>query len=108
VTALIAGHDHCYERSEPGGTTMLTTGGGGAPLYLPEKAKDNPHSQLFRSEYNFLVFQVDDRKCEMTAYTYGGLKTPDKERKLEAVDRRVWEPRKVSAATSSVQSEITE
>jgi hypothetical protein len=29
----------------------------------------------------------------MKAYTYGGVKTPDNERKLEMVDSRVWEPR---------------
>ncbi|MCX6875963.1 MAG: metallophosphoesterase [Verrucomicrobia bacterium] len=93
VTALLAGHDHCYERSEPGGTTMLITGGGGAGLYGQERLKDNPHSKLYRSEYNFLVFRADDRKCEMKAYTYGGTKTPDNERKVELVDTRVWEPR---------------
>ena len=93
VTALLAGHDHCYERSEPGGTTMLITGGGGAGLYSQDHLKDNPHSKIYRSEYNFLVFRADDRKCEMKAYTYGGVKTPDNERKLEMVDSRVWEPR---------------
>lgn len=96
VTALIAGHDHCYERSEPGGTTMLIAGGGGAHLYKPEHAKDNPHSKIYRSEYSFLVFQTDGTKCEMKAYTYGGLKTPDDQRKVEEVDHRLWEPRKVS------------
>ena len=93
VTALLAGHDHCYERSEPGGTTMLITGGGGANLYNQEHLKDNPHSKIYRSEYNFLVFRADDRKCEMKAYTYGGLNTPDNERKIEMVDSRIWEAR---------------
>lgn len=94
VTAAIAGHDHCYERSEPGGTTMLIAGGAGANLYKPEHAKDNPHSKIYRSEYGFLVFKADDKKCELKAYTYGGLQTPDNQRKLEQVDTRVWEARK--------------
>lgn len=94
VTALIAGHDHCYERSEPGGATMLITGGGGAPLYGPVKAKKNPHSKIYRTEYNFLVFETDGQKCTMTAWMYGDAKTPDSQRKLVEADRRVWEPRK--------------
>lgn len=97
VTASIAGHDHCYERSEPGGTTMLIAGGAGAHLYDPLKAKDNPHSKIYRSEYSFIVFTTDGTKCTMKAYTYGGLKTPDEERKLEMIDTRTWEPRKPSA-----------
>ena len=94
VTAAIAGHDHCYERSEPGGTTMLIAGGAGANLYRQEHLKDNPHSKIYRSEYGFLVFKADNAKCELKAYTYGGLKTPDDERKLEQVDTRVWDARK--------------
>ena len=97
VTAMIAGHDHCYERSEPGGTTMLIAGGAGASLYNQEHLKDNPHSKVFRSEYSFLVFRADDQKCEMKAYTYGGMNTPDNERKIVLVDTRVWEARKQAA-----------
>lgn len=101
VTALIAGHDHCYERSEPGSTTMLIAGGAGAHLYDPEQAKDNPHSKIYRSEYNFLVFKADDRQCEMNAWTFGGLKTPDNERKLEQVDIRVWQARRQATGAAN-------
>lgn len=94
VTALLAGHDHCYERSEPGKTTMLIAGGAGAHLYKSEHAKDNPHSKIYRSEYSFIVFKSDGKTCSMKAYAYGGLKTPDEERKLEEIDKREWEARK--------------
>ena len=33
----------------------------------------------------------------MQAWVFGGLNTPDNERKLEEVDHRVWEPRKAGA-----------
>ncbi len=34
VNFVFAGHDHCYERTNPiNGTTYIVTGGGGAPLY---------------------------------------------------------------------------
>jgi hypothetical protein len=95
VTALIAGHDHCYERSEPGKTTMLIAGGAGAHLYKPEHAKENPYSKIYRSEYSFLVFQTDGTKCSMKAYAYGGLDTPDEQRKIEEIDTREWVPRPV-------------
>ncbi len=100
ATAMIAGHDHCYERSEPGGTTMLVAGGAGASLYNQEHLNDNPHSKIYRSEYNFLVFRADATTCEMKDYTYGGLKTPDNERKLEVVDTRVWLARSQAAGAS--------
>jgi len=105
VTAEIAGHDHCYERSEPGGTTMLIAGGGGAGLYPQEKLAQNPHSKIFRSEYNFLLFKTDGGECELKAYTYGGTKTPDDQRKLELVDTRTWTARKPAAATEPTPAE---
>jgi len=98
VTAEVAGHDHCYERSEPGGTTMLIAGGAGAPLYRQEKLAKNPHSKIYRSEYGFLVFKADNQSCTLKAYTYGGLKTPDAERKLQEVDTRTWTARNASQA----------
>lgn len=94
VTALIAGHDHCYERLEPGNTTMLITGGGGATLYRQTNKSKNPHSKIFRSEFNFLIFNVDDKQCEMKAYAFGDDRTPDARRKVEEIDKRVWKPRK--------------
>lgn len=97
VTAALAGHDHCYERSEPGGTTMLIAGGGGAPLYKPAHAAQNPHSKIYRSEYNYLVFEADETTCTMKAFVFGDMNTPDNERKLEEVDQRVWEARKRKA-----------
>ena len=85
ATAMIAGHDHCYERSEPGnGTTMLTTGGGGAGLYRDVHAKDNPHSKVFKSVYNYLVFTVVGDTCRMRALTPEG----------EQLDACEWEARK--------------
>lgn len=85
ATAMIAGHDHCYERSEPGnGTTMLITGGGGAGLYKNTHAKENPHSKVFKSAYNYLVFTVEGEACRMQALTPEG----------ETLDERQWKARK--------------
>lgn len=94
ATAFIAGHDHCYERSEPGTTTMLIAGGGGAELHQAIKQPDNPFSAIYRSEYNFLIFTVDENRCEVKAYAFGDASTPDDQRKTEVIDSRVWGPRK--------------
>jgi len=77
---------------------MLIAGGAGAPLYRQEKLAKNPHSKIYRSEYGFLVFKADNQSCTLKAYTYGGLKTPDAERKLQEVDTRTWTARNASQA----------
>jgi predicted phosphodiesterase len=88
VTAMIAGHDHCYERSEPPGeVSVIVTGGGGARLYKKEKEagakKQNPHSEAFASELHYCLFVVDGRTCTMQALTPDG----------RQLDTRTWEAR---------------
>lgn len=79
VTAMIAGHDHCYERSEPeGGPTTITAGGGGAPLY--EASKANPDSKVFKSVYNYVIFSANAQECTMHAYAIDGTE----------IDTRTW------------------
>lgn len=46
----INGHDHLYERSENQGLTMVTAGGGGAPIYKAGKSSQNPYSKMVVSE----------------------------------------------------------
>jgi len=36
VTAVLNGHDHYYMRAQADGVTYVITGGGGAPLYVPD------------------------------------------------------------------------
>ncbi len=79
ATAMIAGHDHCYERSEPeGGPTTITAGGGGAPLY--EASKANPDSKVFKSVYNYVIFTANAQECTMHAYSIDGTE----------IDSRTW------------------
>lgn len=86
ATAMLAGHDHCYERSEPpDGVTVITTGGAGAPLY--GKAKDaekhNPHSRIYARKHHHCLFTVTAEACTMQAVTPDG----------EVLDTRRWTPR---------------
>ncbi len=88
ATAMIAGHDHFYERSEPPeGVTLIITGGGGAPLRRPaEDAKvQNPYSKILSSVLHYCLFTVEGNLCTMQSFT-----TSD-----EVIDTRVWSAREV-------------
>jgi len=83
ATAMFAGHDHIYERSEPpGGVSMIVTGGAGAPMYsmVENAAIQNPYSVVYAREYHFCILTVDGDVCTMEVFTNdGGL-----------IDSRTW------------------
>ena len=86
TTAMIAGHDHHYERSEtPGGTTVIVSGGAGADLRSVEPNDDNqnPYSKIISVEYHYCLISVDKDVCTMTVYNLKG----------EALDTRTWNSR---------------
>ncbi|MDP7637228.1 MAG: metallophosphoesterase [Phycisphaerae bacterium] len=97
ATALIAGHDHCYERSEvENGVTMITTGGAGAPLYKKSKdaRKQNPYSKVFYSKLHFCVFDVSEAGdlCTMRAIDMEG----------KVLDVRRWKGRSASLTSQPI------
>jgi predicted phosphodiesterase len=86
ATAIIAGHDHVYERSElPGDLSAVTCGGGGAGLYrkVEDAARQNPYSRVFSSVHHYCVFEVDSATMAMRALTAEG----------ELLDSRTWHAR---------------
>ena len=86
VTAMIAGHDHNYQRSEPpNGVTMIVTGGAGAPLFpkVAEAERQNPHLKAFAAELHYCLFEVDGDRCKMTALRPDG----------SMIDTRSWAAR---------------
>ena len=73
ATAMLAGHDHAYERSEPPageGVTCIVTGGGGAPTY--GKLKPNSYSKVFAATLHFCLFEIQDDVCHMKAIDTAG------------------------------------
>jgi len=87
ATAMFAGHDHIYERSEPdNGVTMVVTGGAG--VAMSDKAKNsekqNPFSKVYAKKHHYCLLTVDGDVCTMKAIT------PEN----EIIDTRVWESRK--------------
>ncbi len=92
ATAMIAGHDHCYERSEPpGGVTHIISAGGGAPRYKKTDNADrqNPHSKVFVSTLHYCLFEIEGGSCTMKALTPAG----------ELLDSLSWKARKIEQAT---------
>lgn len=90
ATAMIAGHDHCYERSEPPvGVTMIITGGAGTDVNEKYKEAEvqNPHSEVFNAVHHYCLFMVRENECVMTALTPEG----------EVIDTRTWPARKLAA-----------
>jgi predicted phosphodiesterase len=93
ATAVISGHSHLYERSEPpGGVTVITTGGGGAPLHEPVEnaAKQNPYSKLVVSTLHYCLFTVRADQCTMEALAPDG----------HPIDTCSWQARPEAAATT--------
>jgi hypothetical protein len=87
ATAMFAGHDHIYERSEPEeGISMIVTGGAGAPLR--HKVRDakiqNPYSKVFASKLHYCLLKIDGGICTMKVFTLNG----------EKIDERIWKARK--------------
>lgn len=93
ATAMLSGHEHCYERSEPGnGTSMIVSGGGSANLYSQKNIDKNPFSKVFVQEYNYLAFTIEGDTCEMKAFAMGDKSTFGKEPHRE-IDSRTWKAR---------------
>ncbi len=59
VQVVFSGHDHFYERSRKRGIYYIVTGGGGAPLYLPDNPAANPYSIYADSLYHFCRTEID-------------------------------------------------
>jgi len=77
ATALICGHDHDYERSEPPpdkGVTCIVSGGAGAPLGRKSgrASAGNPYSKVFASTLHYCLFEVNGDTCEMKALGLDG------------------------------------
>ena len=86
AAAMIAGHDHTYERSEPpGGVSVIIAGGGGAPSYAMEEdaERQNPHSVVFASVLHYCLFEVIGDTCTMQVFTPDG----------EVIDTKTWKAR---------------
>jgi hypothetical protein len=85
VAAMIGGHDHCYERSEPpGGVTAITTAGAGAGLYgKRDDPKQNPYSQVFAKKHHYCLLRVEGDQCTLTAIDLEG----------QTIDTKTWKAR---------------
>ena len=68
ASAMFAGYDHNYERSElPSGLACITTGGAGAPVRerTAESEKQNPYSKLFLAKEHYCLLSVTRDSCSL-------------------------------------------
>jgi len=89
ATAMIAGHDHIYERSEPPkgqGVTCIVSGGAGAPIY--GRSAKNSFSKAFASKLHYCLFEINGDVCEMKVLEPNG----------KVIDQKTFEAREIPAA----------
>lgn len=67
VQVIIAGHNHYYARAEVDGVTHITTGGGGAPLYDPERGWPKVESKIKAFHYIKFTIQGDTLGAQVLA-----------------------------------------
>ncbi|MEQ8280098.1 MAG: metallophosphoesterase [Deltaproteobacteria bacterium] len=70
VTAILAGHDHLYERIVQRDVTVLVSGGGGAPLYRRWRTVDG--SKAFVSTYHWVRMMLGAEDATVEAYGLEG------------------------------------
>ena len=91
ATAMVAGHWHSYERSEPAdGVTSIVNGGGGGGLDKldPDAEPTNPYTQAYAEAHHYLLFDVEGDTCTMQAIGLDG----------EVIDTTTWNARELPAA----------
>jgi len=70
VAVLFAGHNHYYARAEVNGVQHVTTGGGGAPLTLPDTTYPNIVTATMALHY--CKVEIDSDSLHVTALTPAG------------------------------------
>ncbi len=73
VQVVFSGHDHFYERSRKRGIHYIVTGGGGAPLYLPDDPGSNPYSIYADFLYHFCRTEIDGSSLSFFAADTGAV-----------------------------------
>jgi hypothetical protein len=88
ATALVAAHEHHYERSDlPGGLMQIISAGAGAPLSGKSRdaAKQNPYSKVFVKTLNYCLLEVKGNRCTLQAKTPAGT----------VIETLTWQARKL-------------
>jgi 3',5'-cyclic AMP phosphodiesterase CpdA len=72
VRAVFCGHDHLYYHTTRDGVTYLVTGGGGAPLYQPDKKSFAIPGDVYVSDYHAIRCEVDGAHVNVLVQTPDG------------------------------------
>ena len=71
VDLVLQGHDHIYERATLDGVTYVVTGGGGAPLYTPPTAMQEP-TKVRASTHHWVRVLVSKAQLRLEAIDVDG------------------------------------
>lgn len=67
VAIVFTGHNHIYARGTVNGVKHVTTGGGGAPLYYPRPANENPNIETYTKAYHYCKIDIEGDVLKFTA-----------------------------------------
>ena len=70
VPIVLGGHNHYYARAVVNGIEHITTGGGGAPLYVPNRSY--PNIVVTSQTHNFCKIEIDGDHLHFTAVSLAG------------------------------------
>ncbi|MCX6309319.1 MAG: metallophosphoesterase [Bacteroidia bacterium] len=65
VSFVFSGHDHYYSRANVNNVIHITTGGGGAPLYIPADGRENV--VIYDKSNHFCKIEIDKNALKLTA-----------------------------------------
>ncbi|MHA1910452.1 MAG: metallophosphoesterase [Candidatus Kariarchaeaceae archaeon] len=72
VDLVFSGHDHMYERSYKDEINYITTGGAGAPVYMPSPNADTTYSVKQVSENHIIMVEASATSLRLDAYFING------------------------------------
>ena len=72
VTAVLAGHDHNYQRHVKNGIQYIVTGGGGAPLAPADSALPGDITKKVVSVEHYVTIKVEGNRAHMQVIALDG------------------------------------
>ncbi len=90
VTAVFNSHYHLYERFEKDGVHYITTGGGGAPLYLKISDEEVPYTKkIVTGLHHFVIVDVYKDKVEIKTVAVAKQLDKKKESAYEPIEDKI-------------------
>ena len=90
VTIVFNSHHHLYERFKVNGLNYITTGGGGAPLYLKLRSEKLPGTEkIVTGIHHYVVVKVDENTVQVEVVGVAKQLNKKKENEYEKIPKTV-------------------